>query len=99
MNNLNWEIFTNRTKAGQLVRNLDKRTIGFPLALVHAVVDNQGYLPPSVPRGSQASPESSPIDADAWRLLAKRRWKFGGATVFNEEPGSEPISTPHEGHD
>ena len=99
MNNLNWEIFTNRTKAGQLVRNLDKRTIGFPLALVHAVVDNQGYLPPSVPRGSQASPESSPIDADAWRLLAKRRWKFGGATVFNEEPGSEPVSIPHEGHD
>ena len=99
MNNLNWEIFTNRTKVGQLVRNLDKRTIGFPLALVHAVVDNQGYLPPSAPRGSQASSESSPIDADAWRLLAKRRWKFGGATVFNEEPGSEPVSIPHEGHD
>ena len=99
MNNLNWEIFTNRTKAGQLVRNLDKRTIGFPLALVHAVVDNRGYLPPSVPRGSQASPESSPIDADAWRLLAKRRWKFGGATVFNEEPSSEPAPIPHEGHD
>ena len=99
MNNLNWEIFTNRTKVGQLVRNLDKRTIGSPLALVHAVVDNQGYLPPSAPRGSQASSESSPIDADAWRLLAKRRWKFGGATVFNEEPGSEPVSIPHEGHD
>ena len=99
MNNLNWEIFTNRTKEGQLVRNLDKSTIGFPLALVHAVVDNPGHLPPNVPRGSQASSESSPVDADAWRLMAKRRWEFGGATVFNEEPRSEPASIPHEGHD
>ena len=69
MNIFNWEVFTRRSKDKQLIRNLHTRRIGVPLALMHAVVEFEGYRPPKVLRtygGPTQTQRSLPLDAETW---------------------------------
>ena len=86
MNQFNWDIFSRRSDAGQLIRNSHVRKIGMPLTLLHAVIP-ASYLK-AVIREDQVR-ENNPIDAETWRWIAQQPSGAGQLTILGGEAGQD----------